>query len=85
MFGKFADFLMEKSWREVVGKDIFNLVKLHLNWGLRIREFRETFRSVSVKRFAKLRIILEVSEADDFAKFRSFSAISVDESLKTSQ
>ena len=40
-------------------------------------KFRETFRSVSVKRFAKFRIISEVSEAEVFAKFRSVSTISV--------
>ena len=40
-------------------------------------KFRETFRSVSVKRFAKFRIISEVSEAEIFAKFRSVSTISV--------
>ena len=40
-------------------------------------KFRETFRSVSVKRFAKFRIISEVSEAYIFPKFRSISAISV--------
>ena len=42
-------------------------------------KFRETFRSVSFKSFAKFRIISEVSEADDFVKFRWFSAISVDD------
>ena len=36
--------------------------------------FRETFRSVSVERFAKFRLI---SIADNFGKFWSFSAISV--------
>ena len=38
-------------------------------------KFRETFRSVSVKRFAKFRIISEVSEAEilrNFGQFRQF-------------
>ena len=48
-------------------------------------KFRETFRSVSVKVFAKFRIITKVSDADYFAKFWSFSAISVGEFFKTSQ
>ena len=37
----------------------------------------ESLMSVSVKRFAKFRIISEVSEAEIFAKFRSVSTISV--------
>ena len=48
-------------------------------------KFRETFWSVSAKIFAKFRIIYEVSEAANFEKFRSLSAISVDEFFKTSQ
>ena len=40
-------------------------------------KFHETFRSVSVKRFAKFRTILKVSGADIFPKFQSISAISV--------
>ena len=32
-------------------------------------EILQKFRSVSVKHFTKFRIILEVSEADDFANF----------------
>ena len=48
-------------------------------------KFPETFRSVLFKRFTKFCIILEVSEADEFAKFPSYSAISVDEFIKTPQ
>ena len=68
------------SYMALIQLDIFTNKKVTNMVSTEISEspkFCETFRSVSVKRFAKFRMIPEVSEAEIFAKFRSVSTISV--------